>query len=251
MNRILYCFLCCCFAYLVTGCDHGIDYAYQGKDRIQFQHYTLDGNGNRHYIDSLVFSFGLTPDSILIDTLKLVMEYTGAGSDQVRTYYVSVDADSTDAIAGTHYQAIDHEQTFRPGKLTDTLRILIFRENLPDDYAMAKNLRLDLKLEANADFDLGLRGGIRKKIMLNDYMAEPTWWQKELSGYFGFFHPEKWKFLITLDEKLGTYGNIPYDRNSTEIKSYYNSLWTYLYRNVIIDEKTGMRVTIGGLEPID
>lgn len=251
MNRILYSFLFCCLAYLLTSCDQDIDFPYKGKDRIQFQHYTVDLIGTRHYSDSLVYSFGLTPDSIPADTLKLVMEYTGAGSDQTRTYYVSVDADSTNAVAGTHYAAIAHEQKFRAGELTDTLRILIYREHLPNDYTSTENIRLDLKVEANEDFDLGLQGGIRKKILLNNYMSEPTWWQKELGGSFGFFHPEKWKFLISLDEKLNTYGSIPYDRNSPETKSHSNSLYWYLYRNVIIDEKTGMRVTLNGLEPIE
>ena len=251
MNRRLYGFLFCCLAYVVTGCNQDIDYPYEGKDRIQFQHYTVDWNGNRHYIDSIVYSFGLTPDSVLVDTLKLVMEYTGFGSDQARIYGIRIDADSTNAVAGTHYAAIEREQTFRPNKLTDTLRILIFREFLPNDYTSPENIRLDLKVEPNADFDLGLKGGLRKKILLNNYMSEPTWWQKELSGTFGFFHPEKWKFLIGLDPKLNTYGSIPYDRNSTEIKSHSNSLYWYLYRNVIIDAKTGMRVTLSGLEPIE
>lgn len=251
MKHTIYILILGWLTFGVSSCDQDIDYPYQGKDRIQFQHYTLDGNDTRHYIDSIVYSYGLTPDSILVDTLKLVMEYTGFGSDQPRTYYVSVDADSTNAVAGTHYAAIEHEQTFRPGELTDTLRILIFRESLPDDYTTTENVRLDLKLESNADFDLGLRGGIRKKILLNNYMSEPTWWKNELSGIFGFFHPEKWKFLIDLDPKLATYGSIPYDRNSAEAKSYYDSMFWYLYRNVIIDEKTGMRVTMNGLEPIE
>lgn len=251
MKRLIYMMILGCLVLGLGSCDQDIDYPYEGKDRIQFQHYTLDGNSTRHYIDSITYSFGLTADSILADTLKLVMEYTGFGSDQPRTYCVSVDTDSTTAIAGTHYAVIEREHVFRPGELTDTLRILIFRESLPDDYTSTENIRLDLKVEANADFDLGLERGLRKKILLNNYMSEPTWWGKELGGMFGFFHPEKWKFLITLDSKLRTYGSIPYDRNSTETKSYSNSLFWYLYHNVIIDEKTGMRVTVNGLEPIE
>lgn len=250
MNRYI-CFLFCCLPLLWTACDDEVDYPYEGKDRIQFQHYTLDGNDNRHYSDSLVFSFGLTPDSVRVDTLKLVMEYTGFISDRERTYYVSVDQDSTTAVAGTHYAAIEHKQTFRPGELTDTLRVVIFRDALPNDYTSGENARLELVVEPSEDFDLGLRGGLRKKILLNNYMSEPAWWRKELNNYFNFFHPEKWKFLITLDEKLRTYGSIPYDQNSPEVKSYYQSLWSYLNYYVILDEKTGMRVTISGLQPID
>lgn len=81
-------------------------------------------------------------------------------------------------------------------------------------------------------------------------MSEPQWWEGLRA--FGFFHPAKWKFLIEeLDEKLATYGEIPYDLNSAETRSYSSSLDSYLRKTVVIDEKTGMRVTMSGLEPID
>ena len=53
------------------------------------------------------------------------------------------------------------------------------------------------------------------------------------------------------DEELATYGSIPYDRNSPEIKSYVNSMDRYLRNTVVIDDVTGMRVTMNGLEPIE
>lgn len=248
MNKILFYWMVC--AALLWSCKQEIDSPYEGKDRIQFQHYTTDWNGKRHYSDSAVFSFGLTPDSVTQDTLKLPMEFLGKGSEEARTYRVTVVADSTKAVEGTHYLAFGNDQVFRPDSLTDTLRIVILRDALPKDYTTGENLRLELQLEANGDFDLGLEGGIRRKIMLNNYMSEPQWWEGLRA--FGFFHPAKWKFLIEeLDDKLATYGEIPYDLNSAETRSYSSSLSLYLSNTVVIDEKTGMRVKMYGLEPIE
>lgn len=239
-------------AVLLSGCKQEIDHPYEGKDRIQFQHYTTDWNGNRHYSDSTVYSFGLTPDTVVMDTLKLPVEYLGKGSALARDYEVSIVSDSTTANEDVHFLSFNHTQIFRADKLTDTLRIVILRKSLPNDYTTMENVQLVLKMEANENFDLGLKGGLYKRILLNNYMSEPKWWNGSLRGMFGFFHPAKWKFLIEkLDDEFATYGDIPYDINSPEVRSYYNSLDSYLRNTVVIDEKTGMRVTMRGLESIE
>ena len=73
MKKIFYAFLFCYLGFLMSGCDQDIDFPYEGKDRIQFQHYTVDYNDIRHYSDSIKASFGLLPDSIKTDTIKVVM----------------------------------------------------------------------------------------------------------------------------------------------------------------------------------
>lgn len=252
MNRLSYYLLLSCCA-LLWSCDQDIDFPYQGKDRIQFQHYTVDWNGNRIYSDSTLFSFGLIPSEVSKDTLKLPIEFLGNGSDKDRTYNVSIVTDSTTAVEGVHYLAFDSKQTFHANELMDTLYIVVLRDALSKDYVNGKNMRLELKLEATDDFDLGLEGGIQRKIVFNDFMAEPTWWQSSLYGRLGFYHPAKWKFLIEElgVEELATYGDIPYDLNSPEISSYRSSMDNYLRQVVVIDEVTGMRVTMSGLEPIE
>lgn len=250
MKQLLYILCAFQFVYLLGSCEQDIDFPYEGKDRIQFQHYSTDWNGVRHYTDSIMASFGLEADSILIDTIKVVMEYLGTGSSKERTYYVSVIPDSTTAIADVHYEAIEHEQTFRPNELTDTLRIVVYRENLSDDYTNPETMRLDLQLEVSDDFDLGLRGGLKKRILINNYMSEPVWWEDNYLGTLGFFHPEKWKILISFDEAFATYGDLQYEYNN-EGKTFVSQLSAYLSNFVIIDETTGMRVTMSGLEPIE
>jgi len=159
-------------------------------------------------------------------------------------------ADSTTAIAGTHYQVFSEEQTFRPNELTDTLRIVVNRENLNSSYISQETVRLYLKLEPTEDFDLGLAGGLTKRILINNYMTEPDWWEKNYMGALGFFHPEKWKILISFNEAFATYGDCIYTYNN-QGRTFVNQLSAYLRNYVVIDELTGMRVTMSGLVEID
>ena len=82
MRKILYTLILSYLVFNIISCDQDIDFPYEGKDRIQFQCYTVNNNDVRIYSDSIMGSLGLLPDSIHIDTLKVVMEYLGKGSDQ-------------------------------------------------------------------------------------------------------------------------------------------------------------------------
>lgn len=246
MNKLIYILMSGYMLLSMVGCDQKIDFPYEGKDRIQFRHYTTDSRGNRTYSDSLVFSFGLQPDEILIDTAKIVMEYLGKGADVERTYRVVVVPDSTTAVAGTHYEAIDELQKFRPGKLTDTLRIVVYRENLSTSFRNPVTVRLDLRLEPTDDFDLGLMGGIRKKVLMNNYMSEPDWWNDNTG--LGYYHPEKWKILISFNEQYANQHECPFDINN-EGRTYAQGLEAYLNAVPTFDEETGERVMMDELVP--
>lgn len=237
--------LCVTAALALPGCKQDINFPYEGKDRIQFRHYTTDYNKVRHYSDSLVFSFGLKPDSILIDTAKIVMEYLGKGSDKERTYKVAIIADSTNAVAGTHYEAIDEVQKFRPNQLTDTLRIVVYRKNLSTSFRHPETIRLDLRLEPTEDFDLGLEGGITKKVLLNNYLSEPDWWNNNTG--LGFYHPKKWKILISFNSLYANQHECPFDINN-EGGTYASGLRSYLNSVPTFDDETGERVYMDRLE---
>lgn len=248
MNKIIYFlifgYLCCTF----SSCNQDLDSIYKGKDRIQFRHYTTDDNNRRTYSDSIVFSFGLKPDNIKIDTAKVVMEYLGKGSDKERLYKIVVVPDSTTAIAGTHYEVIDEIQKFRPNNLTDTLRIVIFRENLSTSFRHPEIIRLDLRLEPTDDFDLGLNGGIKKKVLLNNYLSQPEWWDNHMG--LGFYHPEKWKILISFNNEYANQYTCPFDNNN-EGRNYANGLRNYLENVPTYDKETGDRIYMDELVPTE
>lgn len=227
------------------GCDQEIDYPYQGKDRIQFRHYTTDWNGKRHYNDSIVYSFGLKPDDVHVDTAKVVVEFLGNKSDIDRHYKVTVVKDSTTAVEGVHYKAIEEMQTFRKDEFTDTIRIVVFRDNLSTSFRNPTTIRIDLRLEPTEDFDLGLDGGHTRKILLNNYLSEPAWWNDNTG--LGYYHPEKWKILISFNQKYANYDSCPFDINN-EGRQYRTGLDAYLNAVPTFDDETGERLYLNRTE---
>lgn len=245
MKNLKY-FLVAIVVMLFYGCDQDIDFPYSGKDRIQFRHYTTDWNGRRHYSDSLVFSFGLLPDSVEVDTAKVVMEFLGRGSDRDRTYKVVVVPDSTNAAVGVHYEAIDGTQLFRAGQQTDTLRIVVCRKNPSTSFRHPETTRIDLKLEPADDFGLGLGGGTTKKILPNNYLSEPDWWNDNTG--LGHYHPEKWKILISFNSLYANRHTCPFDINN-EGRTCRNGLANYLQDIPAFDSETGDRLYMNEMVP--
>lgn len=244
MKKLLY-VLPILLGLLIYSCDQNIDYPYEGKDRIQFRHYTINYN-QRYYSDSITFSFGLKPDNIEIDTAKIVVEFLGKGSDKERSYKVVVDPNSTTAVVGTHYKAIDEIQKFRPGQLTDTLRIVVIRKNLSTSFRHPETIKIGLRLEPTEDFDLGLRGGLTKRVLLNNYLSEPAWWNN--LTLLGYYHPEKWKILISFNKKYANQDTCPFNINN-EGRTYRDGLESYLNAVPTFDKETGDRIYLDRMEP--
>lgn len=239
MKVLRYIFAACLLAAVLHSCDQDIDFPYEGKDRIQFEHYTVNYNSVRNYTDSVVFSFGLLNDSIKVDTAKIPMEFLGKGSDQTRTYKVVVVPDSTNAVAGVHYEKFDELQTFRAGEFHDTLRIVVYREKLSTSFRNPQTIRLDLKLEPTDDFDLGLAGGIQRKVLLNNYLSEPDWWTSHMG--LGYYHPKKWKILISFNEGYANQHTCSFNYNN-DGRSYVQGLNRYLNEIPTFDDETGERL---------
>ncbi|MGL5683203.1 MAG: DUF4843 domain-containing protein [Marinifilaceae bacterium] len=235
---------------LLASCKQDIDFPYQGKDRIHFQHFTIDYNKKRHYFDSLTYSFGLLPTETQKDTLKIVMEYTGNSSDITRSYNISVSPDSTTAQEGLHYEAFNEMQEFRPNKLTDTLRIVVIREHLSASFTNPKSERLDLILKPSNDFDLGLTKGLKMSVYLNNYLSEPTWWKGNFGGSLDYYHPQKWRVLITFNEEFANPTSCPFDNNN-EGRGYITGLRNYLAAIPTFDEETGARIYMDRMVPVE
>ena len=218
MSKLIYLFAVIYIIISFAGCDQDIDYPYEGKDRIQFKHFSVVNN-KRVYTDSVVFSFGLLSDTIHVDTAKIVMEYLGKGSDQARTYNVKIVADSTTAVEGTHYEAFPEVQTFRPDKLTDTLRIVVYRDHLSKSFANPKN----------------------------DYLSQPSWWTGH--GGLGYFHPKKWRILISFNADYAK-SNCSFNQNN-EGRTYAQGLDSYLRNVPTYDDETGMRLYLTYMQEVE
>ncbi len=232
----------------LASCDQSIDYLYKEKSRIQFKYYTLDYNKNMVPMTKSTFSFGMLPDAIESDTAKIVVEFLGTPSDVDRKYKVKVFPDSTTAVAGVNYKAIESEQTFKAGKFKDTLRIVVYRKGLSTSFKNPQDLRIALDLEPSEDFDLGMKDGLRTFLYINNYLSEPEWWKSSLvSDYVGFYHPKKWKILISFNSKFSNPVTCPFDVNN-EGRQYFAGLAQYLLSVPTFDDETGARIYIDRME---
>lgn len=222
----------------VSGCDQEPDLRYDEKDRIYFEFDYEDYNA-RQTFDSVVFSFGRHPDGVLMDTAKLVVKYLGRESARQRKYRVTIVADSTTAVEGVHYLPVSETQTFRDTSLTDTLRVVLLRENLSSSHITKERRQIYFRLEANEDFELGLVKGINMRLIMNNYLSKPRWWNT-FEWAFNFYHPEKWKILMMFDDGFKDETQVPFDGNA--LQTFSNSLNAYLNANIVKDKETGQRI---------
>jgi len=232
-----------------TSCDKEIDNLYKDKGRIQFEYYTLDYNKKMIINTKSTFSFGMMADQIIQDTAKIVVEFLGTPSEFDRTYKVKVAMDSTTAVVSKHYEVIDNIQTFRAGKLKDTLKIIVYRSELSTSFTDPQDVRIALDLEPSEDFDIGMKDGLRRYLYINNYVSEPVWWKAPLRlDYIGFYHPKKWKILISFNEKFSNVNSCPFDVNN-EGRQYFSGLASYLNAIPTFDDETGDRIYIDRLVP--
>ena len=234
---------------VLPSCKQEIDNMYKGKARIQFKYYTLDFNKKMIFNNKSTFSFGMKNDAIIKDTAKIVVEFLGTVSDKDRTYKVSVATDSTTAVAGMHYEPINPTQVFKAGKMKDTLRIVVDRTKLSTSFKVPEDRRIALVMEPTDDFDLGMKEGLRTYLYINNYLSEPVWWKSTLRlPYIGFYHPKKWKILISFNSKFSNSETCEFDTNN-QGRSYFTGLANYLNAVPTFDDETGARIYIDRLVP--
>src|SRR5690606_38050567 len=128
---------------------------------------------------------------------------------------VRIFQDSTTAVEGVHFAPISSDQVFGAGRFTDTLKIVVFRDALSSSFTNPEDRVLALTLEASDDFDLGMKDGLTTYLSINNYLSEPVWWDTPLRrNYIGFYHPEKWKILISFNEQFANPETVPFDYNN-------------------------------------
>lgn len=229
-----------------SSCDQSIDNFYTEKPRIQFEHYEEDTillDIRRKYFDKNIFSFGMSADAVKEDTARIVVEFLGEVSDKDRAYTVRIDADSTTAIEGVHYKPFSAKQIFRAGLRKDTLKIVALRSQLSSSFVFPEDRRLVLDLEESEDFNLGLVGGVRTRLDINNYLSKPKWWDDPLRSALGFYHPKKWKILIGFNPLYSDKDNCVFDTNNNG-RAYMRDLARYLEGEPTFDDETGARIYI-------
>lgn len=219
MKRILLYIAFVQFAAVFTGCEKDI-MGYQGEEGVYF----AVRHGDDHRAEG---SWPYQPYSdvdfvrINMDEVEFVVQVaiTGPVKDYDRTFQVEVNPDSTTAILGQHYEAVERVWTIPAGAISTDVTVRVKRT--PDLEETPQTL--GLRLVATEDFVLSfpewdaipsLDGGATTEefdaslhtLRLNDIMVEPSEWSGSLqegnreSGLFGVFTRRKMEFLT---EHLG------------------------------------------------
>lgn len=202
-----------------TSCEKEIP-GYKGKEGVYF---SVKEGTNQHLMSRWPF----VPNSS-VDFVKFsenVIEYpvmvaiTGSIKDYNRTFNLEVNPDSTSAVLGKHYEAVQREWTVPAG--ANSVLITVRLKRTPDLQDTA--VHLGLRLVATKDFELsfpewdaipGLDDGVVVKrfdaglhtLKINDIMVRPAVWFGSLqpgnreSGLFGVFTRRKMEFMM---EHLG------------------------------------------------
>lgn len=230
---------------LLVACSQDVGFSYKEKDGVYFQ-VAPQSNSDTLQITEVLFSFGMLPDSIMQDTAKLIVNLMGNTFDAERFYKVGVKADSTNAREGEHYSAFAGLHRFRPNVFKDTLRVLVNREHLNSSHIVKEQKRIMIELQPSDDFNVGINQGRFIKLTVNNYLAEPKWWASYIRFGIGYYHPEKWRILMTFHQDFKKGGDtMPIDQNITG--KYFTSLKQYLDNIPTFDKVTKQRVLMDRL----
>lgn len=241
------------FLVILTSCNQDIDNFYVEKGRIQFKYFKevvgSDKLIRRTYFNQTTFSFGPKDETLEFDTAKIVVEFLGSVSNMDRNYQVRIVTDSTTAVEGVHFEPFSTTQVFKAGRMKDTLKIVVKRMALSSSFTNPEDRRLTLDLMPTADFNLGMKDGLRTRLYINNYLSEPVWWKDPLRlPFVGFYHPKKWKILISFNQKFSDPEKCDFDYNN-QGRSYFQGLASYLNAVPTFDDETGGRIYINRIEP--
>ncbi|MBL1407179.1 DUF4843 domain-containing protein [Sphingobacterium faecale] len=220
MKKILIYMLFFYFAIQLGGCEKEI-MSYEGKEGVYF---SVRHNGTSTHLESIwPYQPYSDVDFVRIgqDDVEFAVKVmiTGPVKNYDRTFHLTINPDSTTAIAGQHYEPVQKEWTIVSGAIDTWVKVRLKRT--PD--LEEKPVTLGLRLLSTKDFDLSFpewdaipeynAGQVvpefdasQHTLRINDIMIQPAVWSGSLqpgnkeSGLFGIFSRKKMEFLT---EALG------------------------------------------------
>ncbi|WP_161625384.1 DUF4843 domain-containing protein [Segatella baroniae] len=238
---------------LTMACSKDIDVPYSEGDRIYFEYLYQDPNyaAKRLIVrDSLEVSMGLLPDEVKSFEVKIPVLILGNPLLADKHYRVeavekgTVVKGTTTAKVNEDYMSLPETYTFHANTWTDTLRVVLLRSHLSPSFTLKQQKSLILRLVETEELKPGIREGHEVKISMNNYVAQPKWWNVYALGYY---HPQKYRILLMFNtEEFYSKVNILNDADR-----YINALKGYLKDNVVIDQETGKRVGFDNLIDMD
>lgn len=232
MKKIIYSMIFLCS--LLVGCQENEMNTFDNEGAVYFQ---LSSDWN-DMVDSVVYSFA--GKIIEEDTLWLQVDLMGEAVNRDRALKLSVDAEHTDAIDGTHYAPLLPEYILPSGAYQMQVPIILYNKDPQLDNA---TFQLVLQLEPTKDLQLGLTERTKVRILLTAMLMKPSYYEDGLSYYFGAYSKRKHEICIQV---LGMDFPATYEEFSNNwdfwvaAGSYMDN---YFYENYpIIDPETNMPI---------
>jgi len=183
-------------------------------DRAANIHFALTGNDR----DSLMYTFAydITRSS---DTILIPVQITGHRAGEARQFAAYVEQDSSTAVAGTHYKALEEVYTLPADSGTAYLPVIIY------NVAELEETSVSLIVKLRATDDLGIEDPrlIRAKLVFSARLEQPQWWSMWLGSYSRTKHQ---LFLIATEQTSMTMDGLDAPRNL-----YYVNLLTMMLNN--------------------
>ena len=227
---ILGCMLC-----MLSACDDDPAFEFRGDDRIYFSYpkeLNRWGEETDREVDSISYSFVMKPSEMLHDTIWIKVKRVGERSAIDEHYKVVCQKDSSSAVEGVDFEKLQDQYIFHKDVGIDSLPLVIYRQHLKT--VLSK--KIILSLQPTEDFNLGYKEYQSLKIIISDYLSEPSEWYL-MAGTLGEYHYMKYEKWIELTGKTNFDGGYSYRQYyATQVKNYFND-------NEIIDPLTGERVT--------
>ncbi len=174
-----------CFAtYFACEENEVMDYALDGK--VYFNEVTTVSDvETANYTKN--YSFALQNSALIEDTVKIAVKLMGDLADYDRTFNAEVVADSSTAVAGTHYKLL--EGVMSANTYESYLPVVLYRtEDTQEEAVYVK-----LQLTDAGDLGAGVEDGISFYLTWGDILLEPDNWPEY---YFGVYSTNKYRFAI-------------------------------------------------------
>ncbi|MDR2414264.1 MAG: DUF4843 domain-containing protein [Odoribacteraceae bacterium] len=185
------------FPVLLVACQEVAVNKYEDDPSLYFYRGTLDNRGNGQF-DSLAYSFYLEESSRLRDTLWIEVRLSGSPASIARNAPVAqILTGNDDAVAGTHYIALDDPEVKSLVALpSNAVKVKLPIILLRDPSLKSTERRLLLEISTNEHFSVGIREQSRFLVRFSDLAVQPANWTAAWQSVFGAWGAVKMRFII-------------------------------------------------------
>lgn len=154
--------------------------------------------------DSLLYTFAYTPEKA-DDTVYLPVKLEGLRTAQARNFILKIDPDSTTAIAGKHYKAID--ASYEIPAESGILYVPIILYNT-DPLLAKSSVKIKFYLEATPDLGISMPSLTVARLVFSSKLERPEWWDMWMISNGDYYSQVKHQlFIIVTGQTMLSYGD--------------------------------------------